>query len=51
MKQARLVADVNVPEGMDAQKVALASGGSLRRVYTEIEKGVRTSAMQEGGAR
>ena len=51
MKQARLVADVNVPEGMDAQKVALASGGSLRRVYTEIEKGVRTAAMQEGGAR
>lgn len=36
--QAAIVAKVNAPEGTDIQRVVNASGGGLRRVYTEIEK-------------
>ena len=38
IEQARIVAKVNVPEGIDAMEIARKSGGGLRRVYTEIEK-------------
>lgn len=37
-EQARVVAKVNAPEGMDISQIVLKSGGGLRRVYTEIEK-------------
>lgn len=38
MEQARVVAQVNAPEGTDIGKIVRKSGGGLRRVYTEIEK-------------
>ena len=38
IEQARIVAKVNVPEGVDPATIARKSGGGLRRVYTEIEK-------------
>ncbi len=36
--QARIVAKLNAPEGIDAGEIARKTGGGLRRVYTEIEK-------------
>ncbi len=36
--QATMVAKLNAPEGMEVMKVVNRTGGSLRRVYTEIEK-------------
>ena len=38
MEQARVVAEANAPEGVDALALARKTGGALRRVYTEIEK-------------
>ena len=38
LEQARVVATVNAPEGMDIGQIVRKSGGGLRRVYTEIEK-------------
>lgn len=38
MEQARIVAKLNAPEGIDAGEIARKTGGGLRRVYTEIEK-------------
>ncbi|MEZ3524780.1 ATP-binding protein [Bacteroidales bacterium] len=38
MVQARAVAKLNAPEGVDPSDIARRSGGGLRRVYTEIEK-------------
>lgn len=36
--QATMVAKLNAPDGMEVVKVVNRTGGSLRRVYTEIEK-------------
>ena len=36
--QAAIVAKVNAPEGADIARIVNATGGGLRRVYTEIEK-------------
>lgn len=36
--QATMVAKLNAPDGMEVMKVVNRTGGSLRRVYTEIEK-------------
>ena len=36
--QAAIVAKVNAPEGADIARIVHATGGGLRRVYTEIEK-------------
>lgn len=36
--QAAIVAKVNAPEGADVPRIVRATGGALRRVYTEIEK-------------
>lgn len=36
--QAAIVAKVNAPEGSDIARIVNATGGGLRRVYTEIEK-------------
>ena len=38
IEQARIVAKLNPPEGIDAGEIARKTGGGLRRVYTEIEK-------------
>ncbi len=38
IEQARIVAKLNAPEGVDAGEIARKTGGGLRRVYTEIEK-------------
>ncbi|WP_302575195.1 ATP-binding protein [uncultured Duncaniella sp.] len=38
IEQARIVAKLNAPEGIDPREIARKSGGGLRRVYTEIEK-------------
>lgn len=38
IEQARVVAEANAPEGVDAGALARKTGGALRRVYTEIEK-------------
>lgn len=38
MAQAAIVAKVNAPSGADIGKIVRATGGGLRRVYTEIEK-------------
>ncbi len=38
LEQARVVASVNAPEGVDVGKIVRKSGGGLRRVYTEISK-------------
>ena len=38
MGQARIVAQVNAPEGTDIGALVRRSRGGLRRVYTEIEK-------------
>ena len=38
IEQARIVAKLNAPEGIDAGEIARKTGGGLRRVYTEIEK-------------
>ena len=38
MEQARIVAKLNAPDGIDAGEIARKTGGGLRRVYTEIEK-------------
>ncbi|WP_300935185.1 ATP-binding protein [uncultured Muribaculum sp.] len=38
MGQARAVAKLNAPAGVDPADIARISGGGLRRVYTEIEK-------------
>lgn len=38
IEQARIVAKLNAPEGIDAGEIARRTGGGLRRVYTEIEK-------------
>ena len=38
MGQARAVAKLNAPAGVDPADIARRSGGGLRRVYTEIEK-------------
>lgn len=40
--QAAIVAKVNAPAGADIQGIVHASGGGLRRVFTEIEKMRRT---------
>lgn len=37
-EQARVVASVNAPSGIDVAHIVRKSGGGLRRVYTEIEK-------------
>ena len=42
IEQARIVAKLNAPEGIDAGEIARKTGGGLRRVYTEIEKLKRT---------
>jgi len=38
LEQARVVAEVNAPEGADVGAIVRRCGGGLRRVYTEIEK-------------
>ena len=38
IEQARIVAKLNAPEGVDAGEIARKTGGGLRRVYTENEK-------------
>ncbi len=38
IEQARIVAKLNAPEGIDAGEIARKTGGGLRRVNTEIEK-------------
>lgn len=38
MAQASIVAKVNAPAGVDIMRIVNATGGGLRRVYTEIEK-------------
>lgn len=38
IEQARIVAKLNAPEGIDGGEIARKTGGGLRRVYTEIEK-------------
>ena len=38
IEQARVVAEANAREGVDAGELARKTGGALRRVYTEIEK-------------
>ena len=38
IEQARIVAKLNAPEGIDAGEIARKTAGGLRRVYTEIEK-------------
>lgn len=38
IEQARIVAKLNAPDGIDAVEIARKTGGGLRRVYTEIEK-------------
>ncbi|MBQ3364373.1 MAG: ATP-binding protein [Muribaculaceae bacterium] len=38
LEQARAVAAVNAPDGVDIGPIVRKSGGGLRRVYTEIEK-------------
>lgn len=38
IEQARIVAKLNAPEGIDAGEIARKTGGGLRRVYTEIKK-------------
>ena len=42
--QAAIVAKVNAPEGTDIARIVNATGGGLRRVYTEIEKLRRAQA-------
>ena len=42
--QAAIVAKVNAPEGSDISRIVNATGGGLRRVYTEIEKLRRVQA-------
>ena len=42
--QAAIVAKVNAPEGSDIARIVNATGGGLRRVYTEIEKMRRAQA-------
>ena len=42
--QAAIVAKVNAPEGSDIARIVNATGGGLRRVYTEIEKLRRAQA-------
>ena len=42
--QAAIVAKVNAPEGADIARIVHATGGGLRRVYTEIEKMRRAQA-------
>lgn len=42
-EQARVVAKVNAPAGVDIAQIVRKSGGGLRRVYTEIEKAVSQS--------
>lgn len=42
-EQARVVAKINAPIGVDIAQIVRKSGGGLRRVYTEIEKAVRQS--------
>ena len=42
--QAAIVAKVNAPEGADIARIVNATGGGLRRVYTEIEKMRRAQA-------
>lgn len=38
IEQARIVAKLNAPDGIDAGEIARKTCGGLRRVYTEIEK-------------
>lgn len=38
MAQAAIIAKVNAPSGADVMRIVNATGGGLRRVYTEIEK-------------
>lgn len=42
--QAAIVTKVNAPEGSDIARIVNATGGGLRRVYTEIEKLRRAQA-------
>ena len=42
--QAAIVAKVNAPAGSDIARIVHATGGGLRRVYTEIEKLRRVQA-------
>lgn len=42
--QAAIVAKVNAPAGADINRIVNATGGGLRRVYTEIEKMRRAEA-------
>ncbi len=43
--QAAIVAKVNAPEGSDIARIVNATGGGLRRVYTEIENEEGASMM------
>ena len=45
LEQARVVAKVNAPSGVDIGQIVRKSGGGLRRVYTEIEKLKRAATM------
>ncbi len=38
LAQAAIIAKVNAPQGTDVMRIVNATGGGLRRVYTEIEK-------------
>lgn len=38
LAQAAIIAKVNAPRGTDVMRIVNATGGGLRRVYTEIEK-------------
>lgn len=42
--QAAMVIKLNAPAGTEVMKVVNQTGGSLRRVYTEIEKLKRNEA-------
>ena len=43
--QAAIVAKVNAPEGSDIARIVNATGGGLRRVYTEIKKNEEGTSM------
>jgi hypothetical protein len=47
--QAAMVAALNAPKGADVGKMIRGSGGSLRRVFVEIEK--LRDEMEEDGCR
>jgi hypothetical protein len=41
LEQARIVAEVNAPSGVDIKGIVRRSAGALRRVYTELSKAKR----------